>query len=71
MLRLSKTDHQDLADHLPAAGDRLRFREPMSQHTTFRIGGCADIYFEPESEAEIQQAILYSQIGRASCRVRV
>lgn len=69
MLRLSKMDHQDLADLLPAAGDRLRFYEPMSQHTTFRIGGFADIYFEPESEAEIQQAIRYSQAHALPCTV--
>ena len=27
--------------------------EPMSRHTTFRIGGAADLYFEPNSEEEL------------------
>ena len=27
--------------------------EPMSRHTTFRIGGAADLYFEPHSEEEL------------------
>ena len=36
--------------------------EPMKKHTTFRIGGPADIFAAPESIEEI---------GRASCRERV
>lgn len=69
MLLLSQMDHPDLLNLLPAAGDRLRMNEPMSLHTTFRIGGCADIYFEPESEAEILQAILYCQSHGMPCTV--
>lgn len=69
MLLLSQTDHPDLVNLLLAAGDRLRLNEPMSLHTTFRIGGCADIYFEPESEDEIQKAILYSQSHSLPCTI--
>lgn len=29
----------------------VRFHEPMSSHTSFRIGGPADAYIEPENEA--------------------
>ncbi|MDP6673398.1 MAG: UDP-N-acetylenolpyruvoylglucosamine reductase, partial [Gammaproteobacteria bacterium] len=28
--------------------------EPMSNHTTWRLGGPADIYFQPQSIAELQ-----------------
>ncbi|MEG0590224.1 MAG: UDP-N-acetylmuramate dehydrogenase [Lachnospiraceae bacterium] len=31
--------------------------EPMSKHTTFRIGGCADYYVIPVEEVEIQELI--------------
>lgn len=38
---------------------RLRFAEPMSQHSTFGIGGRADIFFEPVDTAEIIQAVQF------------
>ncbi len=31
----------------------LHMHEPMSRHTTFAIGGPADLYIEPETEAEL------------------
>ncbi|MCI5837497.1 MAG: UDP-N-acetylmuramate dehydrogenase [Veillonellaceae bacterium] len=31
----------------------LHFEEPMARHTTFAIGGPADLYIEPETEAEL------------------
>lgn len=37
-------------------GDRaaaIRFAEPMSLHTTFRIGGPADFFYEPDGEADV------------------
>jgi UDP-N-acetylmuramate dehydrogenase len=34
-------------------GDRARFDEPMSRHTSFRIGGPADLWIEVESVAEL------------------
>ena len=37
----------------------LTFDEPMSRHTTFRIGGSADAFFEPENESEIIRALQY------------
>ena len=40
---------------------KLFFDEPMKNHTTFRIGGTADVYVQPDD----------MQIGRASCRERV
>lgn len=36
----------------------IRYNEPMSEHTTFRCGGCADMFFEPSSEEELKSAYL-------------
>ena len=36
---------------------RLRYDEPMSRHTSWRIGGCADIFFRPASVAELTDFI--------------
>ena len=38
-------------------GNRIRCDEPMSQHTTFRIGGPADIFVSPASTEELQQIV--------------
>ena len=45
----------------PEAGNRLRSGELMAQHTTFRIGGPADIFFEPKAVDEITQIIRFSK----------
>ena len=34
-------------------GDRVRFDEPMSRHTSFRVGGPADAYITPETQEEL------------------
>jgi UDP-N-acetylmuramate dehydrogenase len=39
-----------------ACGDRVREGFPMAPLTTFRIGGPAALYFEPESEADLEAA---------------
>ncbi len=41
------------------AGGRLREQEPMSLHTTFRIGGPAELFAEPESEEALIQLVHY------------
>lgn len=47
-----------LAAALRAMGqDRLLENEPMSKHTTFRVGGCADLVFLPASEQELISAL--------------
>ena len=43
----------DLATLLSLASDRLRRAEPMSGHTTFRVGGPADFFIEPTSATEL------------------
>lgn len=37
--------------------DNVKLQEPMSKHTTFRIGGPADFYLCPHSTKEVQQAV--------------
>jgi UDP-N-acetylmuramate dehydrogenase len=36
-----------------AFSDRVRFREPLSRHTSFRIGGPADVWVEVDDAADI------------------
>lgn len=40
-----------------AKDDQWLLNEPMSSHTTFRVGGPADIMFFPDSAEQVQQAI--------------
>lgn len=45
---------------------RLRTQEPMSRHTTFKIGGPAKIFFEPERMEELADALhRYRQQGQS------
>ena len=47
-----------LAETLRAlAPERLRENEPMSRHTTFRVGGPAELMFLPASAEELQTAL--------------
>ena len=53
--------------------ERVRFEEPMCDHTTFRIGGPAEVFVMPESYEQIawvirqcrQEAIPYFLPARA------
>src|SRR5262245_34907047 len=56
--------HQDLA---PIFGDRLRVAEPLARHTSYRIGGPADLLVRPDSAAELAIVL---RAARA-CDVRV
>ena len=40
-----------------ARGDQILENEPMSRHTTFRVGGPADVMFLPESEEQLMVAL--------------
>ncbi len=48
-----------LENTIPA--ERIRYWEPMKNHTTFRIGGPADILVMPESVSEIIQVIQWAK----------
>lgn len=39
--------------------ENIRQQEPLSLHTTFRIGGPADFYLEPENEKQLRDLIEY------------
>lgn len=41
-------------DSFKVLGD-VRFNEPMAKHTSWRVGGSADIYFKPESIIDLQK----------------
>ena len=45
------------ARELRAAGVPLRLQEPLSAHTTFRVGGPADIYCEPGSVEGLSSSV--------------
>ncbi len=40
-----------------AGADRVKRDEPMSAHTTFRIGGTADVWIEPDGEAGLCEVV--------------
>lgn len=40
-----------------AGADRVKRDEPMSAHTTFRIGGTADIWIEPDGEQQLCETV--------------
>lgn len=54
--------------------EQIRVHEPMSRHTTFRVGGPADYYVEPETKEELaavlalcrRQKIPYYMLGNGS-----
>ena len=35
----------------------LKLQEPMKEHTTFRVGGPADLFIMPKDTAELKNAI--------------
>jgi UDP-N-acetylmuramate--alanine ligase len=53
---------KNIADELAACVSRatmIRRDEPMAKHTTMRIGGPADIYVEPASEADLANVLKF------------
>lgn len=42
-------------------GERIKLNEPLSNHTTFRIGGPADIFFNAQTTDELVSIILESR----------
>jgi UDP-N-acetylenolpyruvoylglucosamine reductase len=40
----------------------MRRREPLAKHTTLRVGGPADVYVEPASEADLAGIVKFSRI---------
>ena len=41
-------------------GAGIRFDEPMAAHTSFKIGGPADVFVQPESEGKLKAIVKWS-----------
>ena len=52
-----------------AREEQILVDEPMSRHTTFRVGGPADVMFLPESGEEVAAALAAAKAARAACYV--
>ncbi|MBI2554463.1 MAG: FAD-binding protein, partial [Candidatus Rokubacteria bacterium] len=46
---------------LGAIRGEVRFKEPLSFHTSLRIGGSADIFVIPQDVDDIRQALSYAE----------
>ncbi|MBO6100567.1 MAG: FAD-binding protein, partial [Spirochaetaceae bacterium] len=38
---------------------KILYEEPMAEHTTFKVGGKADVFFEPHTIEELEQITAY------------
>src|SRR5664279_2265728 len=47
-----------IAGHVSSA-TVIRCDEPLAKHTTLRVGGPADVYVEPASEADLAAVVKY------------
>ena len=52
-----------------AGAHQILENEPMSRHTTFKVGGPADVLFLPESEEQLIQAIAIAKDAGIPCIV--
>ncbi len=52
-----------------AGSNQILENEPMSRHTTFRVGGPADVLFLPESEEQLLQALSIAREAGVPCVV--
>ena len=43
--------------------DKIIFEEPMNKHTSFKIGGAADLFIKINTEEELIQSIKYAKDG--------
>jgi UDP-N-acetylmuramate dehydrogenase len=62
-------DVEALKELQTALRGEVRLNEPMSRHTTFRIGGCADVFIQPRDESDLGAAV--SWLRRANIPFRV
>ena len=56
-------------DLISSKGIICRLNEPMSEHTTFKIGGPADLFIEPKSEEEAAEAVSICRENNVSITV--
>jgi len=50
-----KNNYQKIIDFL--GKDRVKLNEPLANHTTFKIGGPADLFYEAKNEEELIKAV--------------
>ncbi|MCI8373300.1 MAG: UDP-N-acetylmuramate dehydrogenase [Lachnospiraceae bacterium] len=50
-----------------AGKEHVRLAEPMKQHTTFRIGGCAQYFIMPDSAEVIQKLVKFCRENEIPC----
>lgn len=50
-----KTKYKKFVEGL--GNKKIKILEPLSLHTTFKIGGAADVYFEAEKASELEKAV--------------
>ena len=51
------TNLEKLTEQIADSGIEIKYHEPMSRHTTFRIGGYAALYLIPHNGDELSEAI--------------
>ena len=56
-------------DKLNAVSKNIKFNEPMKNHTTFRIGGNADVFVSPKSIDELARVISVCKSENYPCLV--
>jgi len=77
ILEMPTQNHHNFADELApqvSPATLIRRDEPMAKHTTLRVGGPADIYAEPASEADLaailkccgERGVKFFILGRGS-----
>lgn len=64
---ISNTVLQTLENYVPR--ENIHLGEPMSRHTTFRIGGEADCFVEIESEEQLTHLKRYLQMVEQPCLI--
>lgn len=53
-LVLEKRELENIVD-----AESIKYNEPMSRHTSFKVGGPADIFITPKTKVEVQELIKY------------
>lgn len=60
------TNLEKLTEQIADSGIEIKYHEPMSRHTTFRIGGSAALYLIPHNGEEM--AMILSAVKETECK---
>src|SRR5271170_5742805 len=61
-MRIEKNIADEIAGRV-SSGTVIRRDEPMAKHTTLRVGGPADVYVEPATEADLAAILKFCSAG--------